>query len=87
MTQTVEAHRERRRFTFFSTLGQDLRSAVQTLTRAPGIPALYESKGRAYVLFMSPAPGAGQQAGTAGGGAAPAPAGPYGYIAFALPAR
>jgi quinoprotein glucose dehydrogenase len=52
-----------------------------------GIPVLYESKGRAYVLFMSPAPGAGQQGGAAGGGAAPAPTGPYGYIAFALPAR
>ena len=52
-----------------------------------GIPVLYESKGREYVVFMSPAPGAGQQAGAAGGGAAPAPTGPYGYIAFALPAR
>jgi quinoprotein glucose dehydrogenase len=39
-----------------------------------GIPVLYESKGRAYVLFMSPAPGGGN-----------APAGPHGYIAFALP--
>jgi hypothetical protein len=27
-----------------------------------------------------------QQAGAAGGGAAPAPTGPHGYIAFALPA-
>jgi quinoprotein glucose dehydrogenase len=52
-----------------------------------GIPVVYESKGREYVVFMSPAPGAGQQAGTAGGGAAPPPTGPYGYIAFALPAR
>ncbi len=45
-----------------------------------GIPVLYESKGREYVLFMSPASGADQPA-----GAAPAPTGPYGYIAFALP--
>ena len=36
VTQTIEAHRERRRFTFFSTLGQDLRYAVRTLVRAPG---------------------------------------------------
>src|SRR4030095_16012760 len=34
--QTIEAHRDRRRFTFFSTLGQDLRYAVRTLVRAPG---------------------------------------------------
>ena len=36
MTQTVEAHREQRRFTFFSTLRQDLQYAVRTLVRAPG---------------------------------------------------
>ncbi len=36
VTQTIEAHRERRRFTFFSTLRQDLRYAVRTLVRAPG---------------------------------------------------
>ena len=52
-----------------------------------GIPVVYESKGREYVLFMSPAPGAGQQPGAAGGGGAPTPAGPYGYLAFALPQR
>ena len=36
VTQTIEAHRAQRRFTFFSTLAQDLRYAVRTLTRAPG---------------------------------------------------
>ena len=36
VTQTIEAYRERRRFTFFSTLRQDLRYAVRTLVRAPG---------------------------------------------------
>ncbi|MND04870.1 hypothetical protein D3C83_253430 [compost metagenome] len=40
-----------------------------------GIPVLYESKGRAYVLFMSPASGSSQRA----------PTRPSGYIAFALP--
>jgi glucose dehydrogenase len=58
-----------------------------------GIPVLYESKGREYVVFMSPA----QTQGTVvarGGGPAAAPAtstsessGPRGWIAFALPAR
>ena len=56
-----------------------------------GIPVLYESKGREYVLFMSPAQGAGQGAVVArGGGAAVAPdaqAGPSGYIVFTLPQR
>ena len=36
VTQTIEAHRAQRRFTFFSTLAQDLRYAVRTLVRAPG---------------------------------------------------
>ena len=52
-----------------------------------GIPVVYASKGREYVLFMSPAAGAGQEPGAAGGGGAPMPAGPYGYLAFALPGR
>src|SRR5262245_11927579 len=36
VTQTIEAHRERRRFTFVSALRQDLQYAVRTLVRAPG---------------------------------------------------
>jgi predicted permease len=36
VTQTVEAHRAQRRFTFFSTLRQDLHYAGRTLIRAPG---------------------------------------------------
>jgi hypothetical protein len=36
VTQTIEAHRGQRGFTFFSTLAQDLRYAVRTLVRAPG---------------------------------------------------
>jgi hypothetical protein len=36
VTQTAEAHRAQRRFTFFSTLRQDLQYAVRTLIRAPG---------------------------------------------------
>src|SRR5262245_17130031 len=36
VTQTVEAHRAQRGFTFFPTLAQDLRYAVRTLVRAPG---------------------------------------------------
>jgi hypothetical protein len=32
----VEAHRAQRRFTFFSTLWQDLQYAVRTLIRVPG---------------------------------------------------
>jgi quinoprotein glucose dehydrogenase len=50
-----------------------------------GIPLMYESKGKQYVVFNSPAQGAGQQAGAAGGGGAQTPTGPYGYIAYALP--
>jgi quinoprotein glucose dehydrogenase len=54
----------------------------KTAGQSIGIPAMYESKGRQYVVFMSPAVGGGG----GGTGAAPAnPIGPYGYIAFALP--
>ena len=57
-----------------------------------GIPVIYESKGREFVVFMSPPAGApaGQTVARGGGGAPvppPAPTGPFGYIAFALPAR
>jgi len=40
VTQTIEAHRERRRFTFFSALRQDLDYAVRTLVRAPGFTSV-----------------------------------------------
>jgi len=48
---------------------------------------MYESKGRQYVVFMSPAVEPGGVGGTGGGTKAPpqTPTGPYGYIAFALP--
>jgi quinoprotein glucose dehydrogenase len=56
-----------------------------------GIPVLYESKGKEYVMFMSPAQTGGQGQTVARQGGAPAapppPAGPYGYMAFALPTR
>jgi hypothetical protein len=45
---------------------------------------MYESKGRQYLVVMSPAGGAVQ--GAAGPDAA-AVTGPNGYIAFALPAK
>jgi quinoprotein glucose dehydrogenase len=60
----------------------------KTAGQSIGIPTMYESGGRQYVVFMSPAVGPGAVGGAAGGGtgSAPAsPAGPYGYIAFALP--
>ena len=53
-----------------------------------GIPVMYESKGRQYVVFMSPPVEPGGAGGRAGGGTSAQPAnpqGPYGYIAFALP--
>jgi quinoprotein glucose dehydrogenase len=60
----------------------------KTAGQSIGIPAMYESGGRQYVVFMSPATGPGDVGGAEGGGtgsAPPVPAGPYGYIAFALP--
>ncbi len=36
VTQTIETHRRQRQLAFFSTLFQDIRYAVRTLTRAPG---------------------------------------------------
>jgi quinoprotein glucose dehydrogenase len=75
----------------------------KTAGQSIGIPAMYESQGRQYIVFMSPpagrggggerpstTDGAGGGAGIGGSGApqAPAaPAGPYGYIAFALPKK
>jgi quinoprotein glucose dehydrogenase len=53
-----------------------------------GIPAMYESKGAQYIVFMSPPVQSGAAGGAQGGGnSAPpvAPQGAYGYIAFALP--
>ena len=52
-----------------------------------GIPTMYESKGKEYIVFMSPPVEAGGAGGARGGGTSAAPAnpqGPYGYIAFAL---
>ena len=53
-----------------------------------GIPAMYQVKGRQFLVMMSPAAGAG---GGAEGAAGPAPQAalnaPHGYIAFALPAK
>ncbi len=52
-----------------------------------GIPTMYESKGKEYIVFMSPPVEAGGAGGARGGGTSAPPAnpqGPYGYIAFAL---
>jgi len=52
-----------------------------------GIPTMYESKGKQYVVFMSPAVEAGAVGGARGGGTSATPdnpSGPRGYIAFAL---
>jgi glucose dehydrogenase len=62
----------------------------KTAGQSIGIPAMYESKGRQYVVFMSPPVAPGGVAGAAGGGTGAAPAnpeGPYGYITFALPKK
>jgi quinoprotein glucose dehydrogenase len=63
-----------------------------------GIPAMYMSKGKQFVVFRSPAPGGGGRGGRGGAQQGEAPAapqgpcgsgpnaqGPCGYIAFALP--
>jgi quinoprotein glucose dehydrogenase len=51
-----------------------------------GIPAMYEAKGRQYLVIMSPAVGTGGGAEGAAGPATPVPPDmPRGYIAFALP--
>ena len=58
--------------------------------QAIGIPTMYESKGRQYIVFMSPPVEAGAAGGQQGGGTSAVPenpTGPYGYIAFALPQR
>ena len=60
----------------------------KTAGQSIGIPAMYESKGRQYIVFMSPAVQAGAAGGAQGGGTSAPPAtpvGPHGYIAFALP--
>jgi quinoprotein glucose dehydrogenase len=55
-----------------------------------GIPAMYMSKGKQYVVFRSPAQGGGGRGGAPAGptgpcGSGPNAEGPCGYIAFALP--
>lgn len=60
----------------------------KTAGQSIGIPEMYMSNGRQYIVFMSPPVTPGSVAGAQGGGnsAAPVnPTGPYGYIAFALP--
>jgi quinoprotein glucose dehydrogenase len=62
----------------------------KTAGQSIGIPTMYESQGRQYIVFMSPPVGPGAVGGTAGGGTGSvpeAPAGPHGYIAFALPKK
>jgi quinoprotein glucose dehydrogenase len=60
----------------------------RTAGQSIGIPTMYESNGRQYVVFMSPPVAPGDVGGAEGGGTGGAPAappGPYGYLAFALP--
>ena len=62
----------------------------KTAGQSIGIPTMYESKGRQYIVFMSPAAGPGAVGGAAGGGTGSAPetpVNPHGYIAFALPRK
>ena len=46
----------------------------KTAGQSIGIPAMYESKGRQYVVFMSPPTGPGDVGGAEGGGTGSAPA-------------
>ena len=59
----------------------------KTAGQSIGIPTMYESNGRQYVVFMSPAVAPGNVGGGGRWHERPpaAPTGPYGYIAFALP--
>jgi quinoprotein glucose dehydrogenase len=62
----------------------------KTAGQSIGIPTMYESQGRQYVVFMSPQTGPGAVGGATGGGTGSAPekpTGPHGYIAFALPRK
>ena len=52
-----------------------------------GIPTMYESNGRQYVVFMAPAVGGGAVAGARGAARQTSPDAPHGYIAFALPKK
>src|SRR5262249_55930618 len=58
-----------------------------TLPRRPlGGPAIYEAKGRQYIVGAANPSGSGR-GGAAAGGTQPAASAPRGFIAFALPAR
>ena len=62
----------------------------KTAGQSIGIPTMFESQGRQYVVFMSPPAGPGSVGGAEGGGTGGAPetpTGPHGYIAFALPKK
>ena len=62
----------------------------KTAGQSIGIPAMYESGGRQFVVFMSPPVAPGSVGGAQGGGSSATPENPtgaYGYIAFALPQK
>jgi len=59
----------------------------KTAGQSIGIPTMYESRGRQYVVFMSPQGGSGGGRGGGTGGEPEVPTTPHGYIAFALPKR
>ena len=60
----------------------------KTAGQSIGIPVMYESQGRQYVVFMSPPAGSGGGAAARRRRSAPeTPASPHGYIAFALPRK